>query len=109
MMLSTVILAGQTFLIPFGEEIQPRPTSFTNAKLDYSLSVEARGKVSQIIGEAYAKRGKEFGNGRFVRNVFEKTLERNSSKSNCRGSTFDEEHLTTITEDDIQREKYEIS
>ena len=49
---------------------------------------------------AFKKRDKTFGNGRFVRNVFEKTLEKQANRIASIAS-LDKETLTTITEDDI--------
>ena len=42
---------------------------------DYKMSDETKEYVRERLQEAVAKKDKNFGNGRFVRNVFEKTIE----------------------------------
>ena len=46
------------------------------------------------------ERNKSFGNGRFVRNIFEKTLEKQANRISSI-ATLNKETLTTITADDI--------
>ncbi len=46
----------------------------------YNLSVEAESKAQSIFENAYLNRDKSFGNGRFVRNVFEKCLENQANR-----------------------------
>lgn len=69
-------------------------------KLDYSLTARARVKLSLYFKTAYAERNGSFGNGRFVRNTFEKTLE---SQANRIASVpnLHLETLTTIEAEDI--------
>lgn len=45
------------------------------AKYDYSLDAQAAAVLARKLEEAVAAKSKDFGNARFVRNVFEKTLE----------------------------------
>ncbi|MFT3996009.1 MAG: AAA family ATPase [Asticcacaulis sp.] len=45
---------------------------------DYTVSPEAEDKVFGLFADAYANRDKSFSNGRFVRNVLERTMERHS-------------------------------
>jgi hypothetical protein len=69
-------------------------------KLDYHLTDEATRKVYLLFEEAYLKRDASFGNGRFVRNVFEKTLEGQANRL-AGITTLSKEVLTTIHAEDI--------
>ena len=69
-------------------------------KLDYSLTEEAENKLTQLFATAFDKRDKSFGNGRYVRNIFEKSLERQANRI-ASIPTLTKEILTTITADDI--------
>ena len=68
--------------------------------LEYSLTENAISKLKTYLDKAYSERVKSFGNGRFVRNVFEKTIE-NQSNRIAKESNFTKELMITITEDDI--------
>jgi SpoVK/Ycf46/Vps4 family AAA+-type ATPase len=46
----------------------------------YNLNIEAESKAQSIFESAYLNRDKSFGNGRFVRNVFEKCLENQANR-----------------------------
>lgn len=69
-------------------------------KLDYKLTDETEKKLAETLNTAYANRDNSFGNGRFVRNIFEKTLERQANRI-ASVSTLTKEILTTIIADDI--------
>lgn len=69
-------------------------------KLDYQLTKEAKTKMIAIFENAYSTRDQSFGNGRFVRNIFEKVLEQQANRI-AKESHLTKEILTTITEDDI--------
>ncbi|MCX6350969.1 MAG: AAA family ATPase [Bacteroidetes bacterium] len=69
-------------------------------KLDYKLTVEAEQRLVAVLGTAYNNRDKSFGNGRFVRNTFEKTLEKQANRI-AGTSEITKEILTTIIADDI--------
>ncbi len=69
-------------------------------KLDYLLTDEAKEKVKFIFENAYQTRDKSFGNARFVRNVFEKTLEKHADRISKK-ENLSKEILTIITEEDI--------
>lgn len=69
-------------------------------KLDYTLTTEAEQRLSEVLETAYNSRDKSFGNGRFVRNTFEKTLEKQANRI-AGTSTITKEILTTIIADDI--------
>lgn len=69
-------------------------------KLDYRISGAAAIKLQQIFEKAYASRDKTFGNARFVRNIFEKTLELHANRI-VTISKLDRSILTSIEEADI--------
>jgi thiol-disulfide isomerase/thioredoxin len=46
----------------------------------YQLTVEARERAAQLFAMAYASRSASFGNGRFVRNLFERTQEGHANR-----------------------------
>lgn len=71
-------------------------------KEDFKLTPESEIAFQKLFAEAYEKRDRTFGNARFVRNIFEKTIERQS----IRVADILEpsvEQLTTITEDDVPK------
>ncbi len=70
------------------------------SKLDYKLTDDAKLKLKGVFEEAYNDRNNTFGNGRFVRNIFEKSLERQANRI-ASVASLDKETLTTITADDI--------
>lgn len=49
-------------------------------KYDYVLSDSARTALKQTIAKAVSEKDSHFGNGRFVRNLFEKTIERQANR-----------------------------
>ncbi len=69
-------------------------------KLDYKPTPEAISKLTELFGKAYEGRDQSFGNGRFVRNTFEKAMELQANRIAGIGELTDEV-LTTITADDI--------
>lgn len=69
-------------------------------KLDYTLAADAEIKLSRVLNAAYEARDRSFGNGRYVRNIFEKTTERQANRI-AHASAITKELLTTITADDI--------
>jgi len=74
--------------------------TLTYKKNGYELSESAYNKLSQILDEARVNR--KFGNGRYVRNIFEKSL----TKQALRVSILPEltkEDLITITDEDIEK------
>jgi len=68
--------------------------------LDYSLANEAKLKAFELFKIAYEQRDKSFGNGRYVRNIFEKTMELQANRV-AGMSPLTKEILTTIAGDDI--------
>jgi ATPase family associated with various cellular activities (AAA)/AAA lid domain len=49
-------------------------------KLEYGMSEAAEKRLLALFTEDFAKRDKSFGNGRHVRNVFERTMERQANR-----------------------------
>lgn len=87
-------------------------TDFTPAELlgifdgmclrtDYLLENAAREKLEVIFNSAYEKRDRHFGNGRFVRNVFERTME-NQANRLVGVAALTHDVLRTITVEDIR-------
>ena len=75
---------------------------------DYILSKEAEDEVLFIFKNAYENRDISFGNGRYVRNIFEKTIEGLSNRvSNTDKIT--KELLITITKEDIELVKSDLT
>jgi len=72
-------------------------------KLDYILSTEAKTKAIQLFENAYLTRNNSFGNGRYVRNIFEKTLEEQANRI-AKEKVLTKELLTTIMDSDITEE-----
>lgn len=71
-------------------------------KEDFKLTPESKLAFQKLFAEAYEKRDRTFGNARFVRNVFEKTIERQSLRvADITEPTV--EQLTEITEDDVPK------
>jgi len=69
-------------------------------KLDYNLNEGAENKLRKVLKVAFTDRDKSFGNGRYVRNLFEKTLEEQANRI-AAISSLTKEVLTTILEEDI--------
>ncbi len=72
-------------------------------KLDYHITDPAKVKLKNVFEKAFSARDRSFGNGRFVRNVFEKTLEKQANRI-AAVSGLTKEILTTINEEDIAAE-----
>ena len=69
-------------------------------KLDYKLTETAELKLREKFEDAYSIRNKSFGNGRYARNIFEKTLEKQANRIS-KESNITKEILITIEEYDI--------
>lgn len=67
---------------------------------DYVLTAEAKEKLKTVFDALYAKRDRTFENGRLVRNLFEKIIERQCTRI-AHIAPLTNEILTTITDDDI--------
>lgn len=69
-------------------------------KYDYTITDEATEKMKLLIGRAVVTKDHNFGNARWVRNIFEKTLEIQANRLATDGN-ISKDALTTITEYDI--------
>ncbi|WP_206602947.1 AAA family ATPase [Leptolyngbya ohadii] len=69
-------------------------------KSHFKLTPAAREKLLRLLENLYVNRDRNFGNGRLVRNLFEKTIERQANRLAVL-SNFTDEVLTTIEPDDI--------
>ena len=72
-------------------------------KYEYVITDEATEKIKQLINKAIINKDHNFGNARWVRNIFEKTLEIQANRL-ASDRTISNESLTTITEYDIMNE-----
>ena len=76
---------------------------FNLAKFDYKMTDEAAMAIREVMAKAIENKDKNFGNARFVRNLFEKTLERQAKRLAASSlSSLTEEALTEIIETDIR-------
>jgi len=69
-------------------------------KYDYCITDEAKGALQHFFEEAVAHKDANFGNGRFVRNIFEKVLERQANRL-ASESNLSTERLSEITAEDL--------
>ena len=69
-------------------------------KYEYELTDEAKGILKKALDKAVEKRDKNFGNGRFVRNLFEKVVE-NQANRLSQEAEVTSETLATIEGNDI--------
>ncbi len=69
-------------------------------RLDYQLTTNALVVLSEKIKIAIANKNEFFGNARYVRNLFEKTLEQHANRIASEGD-LTKESLSTITDKDI--------
>lgn len=70
-------------------------------RTDYILEDAAREKLKVIFNSAYQKRDRHFGNGRYVRNVFERTMEHQANRL-AGVASLTHDLLRTITAEDIR-------
>ncbi len=68
--------------------------------VEFKLSEDASEKLGKLIAVFYDRRDRTFGNGRFVRNVFEKIVERQSNRL-ASVTPLTDELLCEITGEDI--------
>lgn len=69
-------------------------------KFDYELTNDAEQKISHLFSYAVSHKDQNFGNGRYARNVLEKTLENQTTRL-ASVSEITEQMLRTIEENDI--------
>ncbi len=82
-------------------------------KFEYKLDDKAESKLVEVIGASYSNKDNSFGNGRFIRNIFEKCVEKQSNRiagtnMNKWFPSFNKEKLITITGEDIPSEHSKI-
>jgi thioredoxin len=75
----------------------------------YRLDEEARQRAAQIFAAAYATRGPSFGNGRLVRNLFEKTQESHANRVGLIANPTERDLDTILGVDLTIRQAPEIS
>lgn len=76
---------------------------FNLSKFDYHMTEDASVAIREVMEDAIAHKDKNFGNARFVRNLFEKTLERQAKRlASSSLSSLSEEALTEIKVEDIK-------
>jgi stage V sporulation protein K len=66
----------------------------------YQLDIKAKKVLSTKFTELYNQRDKNFGNGRLVRNLFERTIEKQATRLS-KVSNISKETMTTIMAEDI--------
>lgn len=71
------------------------------AKSHFHLTDQARQRLLDVLNVLYDERDRTFGNGRLVRNLFEKTLEKQANRLAVSPMNLTDEELTTLTEEDI--------
>ncbi len=69
-------------------------------KYDYHITDEAKEALQNFFADAVAHKDKNFGNGRFVRNIFEKILERQANRL-ASETNLTTERLSEITVEDL--------
>lgn len=69
-------------------------------KYEYTLSLDGIVKLNEVIQNAYDHRSKNFGNARFVRNLFERTIEHQANRL-ARQPKINPKALAEITGEDI--------
>ena len=69
-------------------------------KYDYHFGKGAKEVLQQKLDEAVARKDANFGNGRFVRNIFEKALERQANRLASKGN-LTIESLSSIEKEDL--------
>ena len=67
---------------------------------DYVMTDEAKTALKSLLEKAVAEKDKNFGNARFIRNLFEKTLERQANRLS-KQENLSKEMLTEITKSDL--------
>jgi len=75
--------------------------SYLKAK-EYIITSGGHQAVFQNIYKAWKQRDQNFGNARFVRNLFEKTIQKQARRLSSLGRTPSRLELQTITESDIE-------
>ena len=75
--------------------------NFTANKYEYHLSKEASELLYSTLQNAVTNKDKSFGNGRYVRNLFERTIEQQAKRLSCI-SSVNKSSLAIIEAEDIK-------
>src|SRR5579883_2845837 len=67
----------------------------------YTMDISARIALQKVFATACAKRGKNFGNGRFARTIFERSIEQQATRIANSLKQMDDYALSLITEEDL--------
>ncbi len=67
---------------------------------EYTISTNAKSHLTGVFEQLYENKTKDFGNGRLVRNIFEKSIEIQSNRI-ALADTLTKEILSTIETEDI--------
>lgn len=65
------------------------------------MTDEAMEKVARQCAAVIRKQDRNFGNARFVRNLFEKTIQHQANRLTSMGDNIDKKQLSLITENDV--------
>lgn len=71
------------------------------SKSEYIISSDAKNLLTDTFKNLYETKTKDFGNGRLVRNIFEKSIENQSNRIALTDQQLTKELLTTIEAEDI--------
>lgn len=71
------------------------------SKSEYNISPNAKNLLTDTFKQLYETKTKDFGNGRLVRNIFEKSIENQSNRIALTDQQLTKELLTTIEAEDI--------
>ena len=69
-------------------------------KSDYVIAEEAKARLMDLLAQSVANKDKNFGNGRFVRNLFEKTVEHQANRL-AKMDNLTPEMLSRIEKEDV--------
>jgi Cdc6-like AAA superfamily ATPase len=69
-------------------------------KNEYTISEEASNRLKMILADTLAHKGKDFGNARFVRNLFEKVIEHQANRL-ANEPNLTKELLAELREEDL--------
>ena len=89
------------------EDFQPvelcRIIQLLAAKAQYRFNVDALSTIGHILSEAFTQRTEGFGNARFVRNLFEETVQNQAMRLSAGQKELAKEALMAIEKEDIPK------
>jgi SpoVK/Ycf46/Vps4 family AAA+-type ATPase len=68
----------------------------------YTMDIAARIALQKIFETAYAKRDKNFGNGRFVRTIFERSIEKQANRIASSMKDMDDSEISLLVAEDLE-------